>query len=435
MIARHSARAPLDRAADALTLLSALLLFGVSSMTLAAAGIGYEQAGGSLLQKFHPSTYAAGLALAVRFLAQRNPFGWLAAQTARFPGATYFVATWTVMILFAAFVQRIPLSPIIDSFLCSVAMLVLYADADDRTRATLRLALHAFMLVNACIGIGEFVTGARLTPYVAGGRVILHDYRSTALLGHPLVNSGVAAAYALMLICNADRAMNWLLRSFLVAVQGAALVTFGGRTAIILCAALGVFRLIGPGVRILGGQRFDMRGALLAAFVAPLSLLCVAALAQRGAFEGLVERFSDDKGSAEARLLIFQLFDYFSVGDLLLGPDQQKLSTIQNTLGIEYGIESSWFGLLFGYGAIMTFFFGVAFAALMWEFWRRCRPGAWPLFVYLFVQLTSAAGISVKTLVFSQFVVLLLAFFCDEREAEGSPQRAHGALRLTARRA
>ncbi len=435
MIARHPARLPLDKAADALTLLSALLLFGVSSMTLAAAGVAYEQAGGSFLQKLHPSTYAAGLALAVRFLAQRNPLGWLAAQTGRFPGATYFTATWIAMILFAAFVQRIPLSPIIDSFLCSVALLVLYADADDRTRATLRLALHAFMLVNACIGIGEFVTGARLTPYVAGGKVILHDYRSTALLGHPLVNSGAAAAYALMLIWNADRAMGWMLRSFLVAMQGAALVTFGGRTAIMLLAALGALRLIGPGVRILGGQRFDMRGALLAAFAAPFGFLCVAVLAQRGAFEGLVERFSDDKGSAEARLLIFRLFDYFSVGDLLLGPDQQQLNTIQNTLGIEYGIESSWFGLLFGYGAIMTLFFAIAFAALMWEYWRRCRPGAWPLFAYLFVQLTSAAGISVKTLMFSQFAVLLLAFFCDEREEASQPQRMRDGLRLAARRA
>ena len=394
MIAADGARSPLDRAADALTLLTVFLLFGVSAMTLAAFGVAYDQAGGSFLQKFHPSTYTACLALAIRFLARRNPLGWLAAQTSRFPGATYFVATWVAMILFASLVQRIPISPIIDSFLCSVALLVLYADADEKTRAILRLALHAFMFVNACIGIGEFVTKTRLTPFVAGGKVILHDYRSTALLGHPLINAGTAAAYALLLIWGADRAVGWMTRLLLIGVQGAALVTFGGRTAIVLCAALGGLRLIGPALQILGGRRFDMRGALLAALACPLLLLAVVLLVQRGSFDGLAERFADDKGSADARLLIFQLFDYFSLDELLFGPDQQRLNAIQNTLGIEYGIESSWFGFLFGYGVFMALFFGVAFAALMWEYWRRCRPGAWALFVYLLVQLTSSVGVS-----------------------------------------
>ena len=59
------ARSPLDRVADALTLLAAALLFGVSAMTLSALGVAYDQAGGSFLQKFHPATYMASLALAL----------------------------------------------------------------------------------------------------------------------------------------------------------------------------------------------------------------------------------------------------------------------------------------------------------------------------------------------------------------------------------
>lgn len=62
-------RSPLDRVADALTLLMVALLFGVSAMTLSALGIAYDQAGGSFLQKFHPATYVACLALAARFSA------------------------------------------------------------------------------------------------------------------------------------------------------------------------------------------------------------------------------------------------------------------------------------------------------------------------------------------------------------------------------
>ena len=429
------ARSPLDRVADALTLLAAALLFGVSAMTLSALGVAYDQAGGSFLQKFHPATYMASLALAVRFIARARPLGWLAEQTARFPGAIYFVTTWIVMIVFAAVAQKAPISPIIDSFLCSVAFLVLYADADERTRATMRVALHAFMFVNACIGIVEFVTHWRLTPYVAAGKVILHDYRSTALLGHPLVNAAVGAAYLLMLLYGADRAVGWGLRLVLVGVQLASFVTFGGRTAIVLSIALGAPRLARPALEVLAGRRFDMRAALVAALSAPVLLAAIVLLAQRGTFDGLLERFADDKGSADARLLIFQLFDYFSLDELLFGPDQQRLASIQNTLGIEYGIESSWFGFLFGYGAFMTLFFLAAFAALMWELWRRSRPGAWALFLYILVQLSSAAGISVKSLVFDQFVVLLLAFFCDWPREQRAPAAARRAPRLVSERA
>ena len=120
---------------------------------------------------------------------------------------------------------------------------------------------------------------------------------------------------------------------------------------------------------------------------------------------------------------------------MLFGPDQIRLSTIQNTLGIEYGIESSWFGLLFGYGAFMTLFFVAAFAAFMWDVWRRCKPGAWALFLYIFVQLSSAAGISVKTLVFNQFVVLLLVFLCDWGAEAPAHARARTLRRLSPERA
>ncbi|MFV0282118.1 MAG: VpsF family polysaccharide biosynthesis protein [Rhodoblastus sp.] len=423
MIAARRMPSPLDRVADALTLLMALVVFGVSAMALTALGVAYDQAGGSALQKFHPATYIACLALAVRFVARSDPFGWLTRQAEHFPGVTYFVATWIVMVAFGSFVQHEPISPIIDTFLCTVAFLVLYADADERMRATMRLALHAFMFVNACLGVMEHVGQFRLTPYVTGGNVILHDFRSTALLGHPLINASTTAAYALILIYGGDRAVKWPLRLFLIGLQTVAMVAFGGRTAIVLFAVLGGARLLRPGLELLGGRRFDMRAALAFALSAPILIGAVVVAVQSGALDGLLERFVDDKGSAEARVLIFNLFDYFSWDELLFGPDQVRLATIENTLGIQYGIENSWFGFLFGYGLFMTLFFMAAFAALLWDIWRRALPGAWSLFFYILVLLSSAAGIAVKTNLFNQFVVLLLVFFYDWGDESGAPAR------------
>ena len=89
---------------------------------------------------------------------------------------------------------------------------------------------------------------------------------------------------------------------------------------------------------------------------------------------------------------------------------------MQNTLGIEYGIENSWLGLALQYGALMTIFFIAGFAALLGEFWRRAKSGAWAIMLLFLVQVSSSATLSVKSLAFNQFAILMLAVF-DRRAA------------------
>lgn len=413
-----------ERIADTLMLLMVIAVFGVSSMALTAFGVKYDVAGGSLLQKVHPASYLAAAALAARFVARRDRLSWIAGLPARFPGAAYFAAIWIVMFVFASTVQHVPVTPLIDTFLCAFVFLILYSDADEGARRNVRRALHALVFVNACIGIGEYVTHMRLTPFVAGGVAITNDYRSTALFGHPLINSALSAAYILMLYFGGDRSIGPIARTALIGLQAAALVTFAGRTAIVLCAALVLIGSLRPAARLLIGGRFDMRVAMFALALAPLALTLVAALAQQGDFDMLLDRFSDDKGSAQARVVMFQLFDYFSPDEILFGPDQERLASIQRTLGIQYGIENSWLGFVFQYGALMAVFFSAAFGALLWEFWRRSKAGATALVLYFLILLTSATGISVKSLIFDQFGIMLLAIFGPaQRQASESRAR------------
>ncbi len=412
------ARPLLRRVARALTLLMVLMAFGLSAMTLTATGVKYDQPGGSFLQKMHPATWTAALALAANILWRPDRFAYLAGLPVRFPGMAYFAAMWAMMVLFASVVQHAPVTPLIDTFFCAVAFLVLYTDADAPLRRTIRIALHALLFVNACVGIGEFLTHSRLTPFVTGGKAILHDYRSTAILGHPLINAAVSAAYALMLFFGGDRSIGWPLRVALVLVQAAALVTFGGRTAIVLCVALAALGTIRPAAEVLGGRRYDMRIAVLLALTAPLLATAIILAVDSGRLDAFIERFSDDKGSTEARVVMFQLFDYFSIEEILLGPDPERLATLQNTLGIEYGIENSWLGFLFQYGALESIFFITGFLALVWELWRRARSSATLLIVFLLIQVSSAAGISVKSFMFNQFAIMLLAIFGRARADE-----------------
>ncbi|MBV8474389.1 MAG: VpsF family polysaccharide biosynthesis protein, partial [Hyphomicrobiales bacterium] len=235
------------RLAVALTFAAVATSFVFSSMALAALGVPYDAPGGNLLQKVHPATYVSLAALVAAFAARRDSLSAIADLPRRSPGAAVFVVNWVLIVVYAQAFQHIPAAPLIDSFSSALAVLVLYEDLAERERARLRVLLHAIMLANACLGLAEFAGHFRLTPFVAGGRLIVEDYRSTALLGHPLLNAGSTSIYALMLFFGADRALKSPLRVALLLVQLAALVAFGGRTALVLTLvtlALGSLRPI-----------------------------------------------------------------------------------------------------------------------------------------------------------------------------------------------
>jgi len=415
-------RQPLRAAAHGCAFAAAIAAFVVSAMALQAVGVAYEAPGGGALQKLHPATYLAILALILETASRPRPLAYLAALPLRFPGAALFAVNLGLIVAYAALFQQTPIAPLVDTFVVGAAMLALYEDFSPRERAALRLALHAVMLVNGCLGIAEFAFDFRLTPFVAGGRAILGDYRSTALLGHPLLNAGTTALYAAMLILGADRALRLPLRLVLTTIQLVALVPFGGRTSLILAVVVVCLAALKPVGEAVGGRRFDLRAAVAAAVVIPLAASTAAAAWFGGALAPLIERFSADRGSAQARVVAFDLFDAFSFQDILIGPDPQRLATLQNTLGIEYGIENAWLGLIFQYGALMTAFFVIGFTGLMWELWRRAKSGAWAIVLLFLVQVSSSAGISVKTLAFNQFAILMLAVF-DRRAGDEAATR------------
>jgi len=415
-------RQPLRAAAHGCAFAAAIAAFVVSAMALQAVGVAYEAPGGGALQKLHPATYLAILALILETASRPRPHAYLAALPLRFPGAALFAVNLGLIVAYAALFQQTPIAPLVDTFVVGAAMLALYEDFSPRERAALRLALHAVMLVNGCLGIAEFAFDFRLTPFVAGGRAILGDYRSTALLGHPLLNAGTTALYAAMLILAADRALRLPLRLVLTTIQLVALVPFGGRTSLILAVVVVCLAALKPVGEAVGGRRFDLRAAVAAALVIPLAASAAAAAWFGGALAPLIERFSADRGSAQARVVAFDLFDAFSFQDILIGPDPQQLATLQNTLGIEYGIENAWLGLIFQYGALMTAFFVIGFIGLMWELWRRAKSGAWAIVLLFLVQVSSSAGISVKTLAFNQFAILMLAVF-DRRAGDEAATR------------
>jgi hypothetical protein len=401
----------------ALLLLSALAAFGVSPMLLAKFNIPYDTPGGSFVTKLHPATYLFGLAFLADFWRRGNLRASLLRLLRIAPGAAFFAAMWALMLVYIAMVQHTPFTAIVDSYFVSFAMILLVDGLDEEAKRLLRRLLHLFMFANACVGIIEFLTQTRLTPYVTGGKIIEHDYRSTAIMGHPLVNAGASAMYMLMLFFGADPTLPAPARVVLFLSQFLAMAPFGGRTSIVVALLLMALGLLKPLAELLAGRRFDMRYGVAAAFGLPLVVAGGAAAVASGLLDKLIERFTDDKGSAQARVAIFELFNEFSLEDLLFGPDPERLAWAQNLLGIEYGIENSWLGFVFQYGAFMSLFFVLGFFALLWEILRRSETAALIVAAHFLVQVSSSASLSVKGFMFNQFTILMLAIFARTQAA------------------
>ena len=191
----------------ALTALSLLALFGMSSMLLTQLGFNYEMAGGSIIEKMHPGTWIALLASAVALIAG-SALTILWRFLDRHPLLIAYIATWSLLLVYIIAVQKLPFTPIIDTFLLPVIIFFLLDQLSSHEKKTLASAVHVFMLLNSLLGLGEVITGWRLTPYVVGGEEITADWRATALMGHPLANACITGTYALMMLTGGGKSLS-----------------------------------------------------------------------------------------------------------------------------------------------------------------------------------------------------------------------------------
>lgn len=403
--------------ASSLLIAAVIADFVISAMALTYAGLGYDSPDGAAWHKFHPATYLAMLAFAAAVLFQPRPINYLRNCCIKFPGAAYFIVMWLLLTAYGVLVQKMPLTSLVEPYLLALVTLFMVDDLSSRSREFVRIFLHTVLFANAVAGVIELTTQTRLFPYVISGVPVIGDPRSTALLGHPLANAATTGVYLLCLFLGGDPKVTPIWRTIMMVVAILGLIAFGGRTAIIASGLVIAAKLAFDFVLILLGARLTLKGVLGAALVAPVVLASVVGAAYAGLFDALIDRFIDDNGSAQARVIVLQLFDIFDFNDLLLGPPPDLVNSALKSFGIEIGIESTWLALIFQYGLLMTGFFVAGLFCLFWEFWRRSRSGASLLFLYLLFIISSATGLASKTMVFAQFAILILFLFDGKSEA------------------
>ncbi|MCJ2081743.1 VpsF family polysaccharide biosynthesis protein [Methylobacterium sp. J-090] len=418
-------RPALHRLRVGLTVAGVVLTFAVSSMLLATVGYHYETSGGLPFEKFHPGTLMVFAAFAL-LVVEDGPDATVGRLLRDDRLSLIYVACLAFYMLYVPLVLGRPVTFIVDTLMAPAVVAVLLARTDPRSLRIMDRIIHGLMAANAVIGSLESLLKWRLVPYYIGDEIITFDWRSTALLGHPLQNAGVTAVYALLLLTGLRGGLpaRWALPAFVL--QLAALPAFGGRTA---AAGLAAAALVWLGVRallILSGRRFALSSLLWVALLCPLVAAGIWFASGSDYVALFVDRFVDDSGSAETRVRMLSLFGDFSWGDLFIGPDPETLAALQIREGLELGLESFVVAFLLTSGifASSVLFLGLGLFVIALG---RLVPwqGKAALGLYLILNVTST-GFSSKGVAFSLVVMLLLVltWASPRGEAEGQRRRA-----------
>ncbi len=417
------------------TFVAVVGLFAVSPIALEAGGIPYIETGGGFFSKFHPATSIIFAAFVMRCLAARRPVHLAWRLLTDDTGVLLMLAAVVVAAIFAALVDKTPITPLVDTFILPVLVFVLLRDL-DRSAATWLAALVALVLLaNAGLAVVELLKGFHLIHAEAPQDAtddptkanlmfswqanLAHDWRAEALLGHPLVNGVVVGG---IVICLAAPGAAWVPlvpRVCLLMTQALSLFCFGARTALVVSFLLSAWLIAQQAVAAIGrGARLTPRRVAPAALAVGLLVIVSSILVYSGLLDRTLDRFSNDAGSATTRVTMFQLFAPISLTDLVLHPDKDLVATLQRVYGLEFGIESSWIGLVLTYGLIVAAMIAAGFLAFWRSILRVAGAGGFVVFLFNLIIVSVTASLSGKTTTLAMAVALVVLFLRRDTTAD-----------------
>lgn len=396
----------LSRVAAMAAYVAILIMFTVSGGLLWVLGLNYEGISGSALSKIHPATYIIVAAFAIRAIADGNPARTLSLDVKRLPGTAVLLLSSCILLVHIVAGDRPMLSTTVDTYILPALLMAFLVDFKEPTLRRLETVIHLIMAANALLGLYEFTVGERIFPYRFDGE-LSHNSRSTALQGHPLVNSIMTGMYLLCLAAGGGR-LRGIPLLVAILLQYGALVVFGGRTAFVLATVLLVILLLLRAHRTIRKGSVSLLAAAGFAFAVPLGLAAFGLLIEKNFFDPIISRFLYDSGSAQSRVLMFDLLAQISAGQLLLGPDLSFVENVRRVQGLGSGLENPVVRLVAYQGILATAVIIFGLCAFLVDALRRVDASvAVPLLFFLMV-IMSFESISSKTTLVAKTLVLLL---------------------------
>jgi hypothetical protein len=405
----------IDRIIAGLTALAVIATFTISAAMLTNWKVHYLTTGGNFYEKFHPATYFTFLAFFLLLVRNGDPIGEINRMFSQAKLILVYLFCWLALLVQMLVLER-PFTVIIDTFLLPVVLCLVIWRLSPSQGKPLAWALHLTILLNVILGYYEYFSGHRLIPLSLGGDVVVTgEWRSSALLGHPLTASGLVGAYILALVLRPALCPPAVLRLPLIAFCLGSLMAFGGRTALVTVllligsfAALEIFR-------ILRGGRTSLPVAIVAICVLFVAAAGVFAALDLGIFDKMLLRFSSDKGSTLARYATFNLLSHFDWHELVLGPNPVRANALQTQWGLNYGIENFWISCIVQFGIIHTILLTIGLIGLFAEILQRASGAAWAIILLIIVIAASSVSFSSKNIQLAQFVLLISLLLPRER--------------------
>jgi hypothetical protein len=337
--------------------------------------------------------------------------------------AMFYLACWMLLLIQTLMLGR-PFTGIIDTFLLPLLLAIAVPAMTQQQRHLLARVMHSLILLNIAIGFYEYAAGRHIIPLVLNNVVMTSEWRATALLGHPLIASGLVAGYTLTVTLNPRIVPNPLIRLPLIATGLAALMVFGGRTALITTLSMIALASLFSVARLARGARVSLPALMAIILIIFAGATLVVAALSLGTFDKMLLRFSSDKGSTLARYATWHLLSHFQWPEILFGPSVTRANALQSQLGLDFGIENFWISSIVQFGLVHTAIITAALGALLARLIRRSEATVWALVVLIVVIAMSSVSFSSKNIQLAQFIALITVLLPRETVTMRATRRA-----------
>jgi len=409
---RH-AGIPVDAIAAGLASVALVLLGTVSPELMKVLHIHYISAGGPFFEKLHPATYLACLALLLLLMRGGDVVGEIDRIISNSKLLLVYLFACALLMVQCLALHR-PFTGVIDTFLLPLILSLIVWNLAPSRRKPLIVALHLVVWINICIGFYEYFSHHPLVPITLGD-VVVNDWRSRGLLGHPLTAAAVVAMYIMALVLRPRQQSPslWVMAAPLVAV--ASLMTFGGRTALISVIVVFAGCALVQFGRLICGERVRLPSVIVAICLTMLAAAVISIVLSAGTFDSMIDRFSSDKGSAHSRIAALHFLSQFDWKELLLGSNPDRSTSLQTMMGLSYGIENFWIASIVQYGLIQTVLITIGLVCFFAEVLKRTVPGARVAVLFICVVAASSVSFSSKNITLALFVALIILLLPRER--------------------
>ena len=356
----------------------AVLLFVVSGNVLDLIGYDYSSIAGSSVMKIHISTYFIIVTFGLFVVSYPDKINLARYYLSQKLGTLWFFCLANFAIINIIFDGRNGYGMYFDTHLHLFLCCLLLPFVSPRNMDRLEIFLHGFFAVNAVLAIIELAMGENVFPlmvYSPDGTMNVEN-RATAFLSHPLHAATLTCVYVVSLLTGGGSALGPKLRIPMIGLQIAALLAFGGRAALLLTLVIVTLLLLWHAVRFTAGNRMPRASLIAAATIIPVGMVSVAVLAQGGAFDQFLDRFTDDGGSARSRTLMLPLLLSFNWSELLWGASTDFARSQIYSYGLEWGVENPFIQMSVYQGVVVASMIMLGLALLLFESYRRLQPRA-----------------------------------------------------------